>query len=64
MFELYKQHADPRTEMLSDKHAQVEYLFNMAADREDNCLMDGVPFVHAPRIFDRKITSNADLRSD
>ena len=59
MFELYKQNADPRTEMLSDKHAQVEYLYNMAADREDNCLMDGVAFAHPPRIFDRKITSNA-----
>ena len=59
MFELYKQTADSRTEMLADKHAQVEYLYNMAADREDNCLMDGVPFVHAPRIFDRKITSNS-----
>ena len=59
MFELYKQNADPRIEMLSDKHAQVKYLYNMAADREDNCLMDGVAFAHSPRIFDRKITSNS-----
>ena len=59
MFELYKLAVDPRPVMLAEKHAQVEYLYGMAADREDNCLMDGVPFTEPPRIFDRKITSNA-----
>lgn len=59
MFELYKQNVDTRIEMLADKKAQVDYLFTMAADREDNCLMNGVAFTEAPRIFDRKITSNA-----
>ena len=31
----------------------------MSADRENNCLIDNVPFTEAPRIFNRKITSNA-----
>ena len=59
MFELYKQNVDTRIEMLADKHAQVDYLYAMAADREDNCLLDGVAFTIPPRIFDRKVTSNA-----
>lgn len=59
MFELYKVTADTRGELLADKHAQIKYLFGMSADRENNCLIDNVPFTEAPRIFDRKITSNA-----
>lgn len=59
MFELYKVAADTRGQMLSEKHAQVKYLYGMAADRENNVLIDNTPFTQAPRIFNRKITSNA-----
>lgn len=46
--------SNPRKEMLREKRLQVEALYRLAADREDNTLLNGKPFMMSPRIFDLK----------
>lgn len=46
--------ANPRKEMLREKRMQVEYLYHLAADREDDTLLNGKPFKMSPRIFGLK----------
>ena len=46
--------ADPRKEMRREKERQVEELFVLATDREDNVLKNGVKFKIPPRIFEYK----------
>lgn len=46
--------SNPRTEMLREKELQVKNLYDLAVDREDNVMLNNVPFHKSPRIFDRK----------
>lgn len=46
--------SNPRKEMLRHKKQQINGLYALAADREDNTLLNGKEFVESPRIFDRK----------
>ena len=55
MFDLYRMESNVRNPMLSAKQAQVKYLFDMAMDREDNCLLNNKTFSEAPRIFNYQI---------
>lgn len=47
-------HSNPRKEMLREKQLQVKALYDLAADREDDTLLNGKPFMLSPRIFDLK----------
>lgn len=47
-------YSNPRKEMLREKKIQVHSLYELAADREDDTLLNGNAFVKSPRIFDRK----------
>lgn len=47
-------YSNPRKEMLREKRLQVESLYDIAADREDNTLLNGKAFVKSPRIFELK----------
>lgn len=49
--------SNPKTQMLNDKAEQVKYLYDIAVDREDGCLLNGVTFMQSPRIFDRRTKS-------
>lgn len=46
--------SNPRKEMLREKRLQVESLYHLAADREDDTLLNGKPFKKSPRIFNLK----------
>lgn len=46
--------SNPRKEMLREKKYQIDELYNFAADREDNTLINGKEFIKSPRIFDHK----------
>lgn len=48
----------PRDKMRYDKKKQIEYLYNLAADSEDNCLLNGEKFSQSPRIYNRLIKTN------
>lgn len=43
-----------RKEMLWEKKYQIDELYNFAADREDDTLINGKEFIKSPRIFDHK----------
>ena len=58
MFEIYKQKGNAKESTISAKKAQIQYLFDIAMDREDNCLLNGKPFEKSPRVFNRQIKSN------
>jgi hypothetical protein len=51
--------SNPRNQMLLDKLEQVKYLYDLAADREDGCLLNDVEFIQSPRVFGRKTSSLA-----
>lgn len=55
---LTRHYHNPRKTMLNIKRKQVEYLYELACDREDDCLLNGDTFAYSPRIFDRKIKTN------
>lgn len=55
---LSRQYRNPRKTMLDVKRKQVEYLYDLACDREDDCLLNGNEFEYSPRIYDRKIKTN------
>ena len=40
------------------KKKQIEYLYNLAADREENCQLNGEDFFESPRIYNRLIKTN------
>lgn len=46
--------SNPRKEMLREKKYQIDEIYNFAADREDNTLINGKEFIKSPRIFDYK----------
>lgn len=46
--------SNPRKEMLREKKIQVNNLYEFAADREDNTLLNGKVFNKSPRIFEHK----------
>lgn len=46
--------SNPRSELLREKKKQINELYNFAADREDNTLLNGKSFNKSPRIFDHK----------
>lgn len=50
--------SNPRDKMRYDKKKQIEYLYNFAADREDDCLLNGEKFSQSPRIYNRLIKTN------
>ena len=41
--------SNPRSEL-----SQINDLYNFAADREDDVILNGKPFLKSPRIFDHK----------
>lgn len=43
-----------RNRMLSNKERQIRFLYDQAMDREEDTLLNGIPFTESPRIFDRK----------
>lgn len=43
-----------RNRMLSEKERQIRFLYDQAMDREEDVLLNGIPFTESPRIFDRK----------
>lgn len=47
-------YSDPRKEMMRRKEIQINRLYDMAMDREDDALLNGQPFKKSPRIFDEK----------
>lgn len=51
-------YSNPRKEMLREKKVQVNSLYELAMDREDDTLLNGNVFVKSPRIFDRKFIDN------
>lgn len=51
-------YSNPRQEMLREKRIQVESLYDLAMDREDNTLLNGNTFEKSPRIFDRKFVDS------
>lgn len=57
-YKIFSSNSSPRDKMMKDKASQVNYLFNIAMDRENNCLINGENFNSDPRIFDRKTKSN------
>ena len=46
--------SNPIKEMRRIKAKQVDYLYDLSADREDDTLLNGKKFVRTPRIFDMK----------
>lgn len=46
--------SNPRKEMLREKKYQVQSLYELAMDREDDVFLNGELFSKSPRIFDRK----------
>lgn len=48
----------PKDYMMEEKRQQIKYLYDMAADREDDCLLNGEPFKESPRITERTIRTN------
>lgn len=58
LFEIYKQKGNAKETMFSAKKAQIQYLFDIAMDREDDCLLNGKPFEVSPRVFNRQIKNN------
>lgn len=46
--------SNPRSELLREKQSQINDLYNFAADREDDVILNGKPFLKSPRIFDHK----------
>lgn len=61
-YESYKigiaNYQNPRKQMINEKEEQVRYLYDLATDREDNCLLNGKEFIESPRIFNRLIKTN------
>ena len=55
-YKLSREHSfsNPRKEMRREKRLQVEYLYDLAADREDDTTLNGQPFKMSPRIFGLK----------
>lgn len=51
-------YSNPRQEMLREKKIQVNSLYELAMDREDDTLLNGNTFVKSPRIFDRKFVDS------
>lgn len=47
-----------KDKMLDDKKKQVQFLYKHAIDKEDDCTINGHPFVESPRLFDRKIKTS------
>lgn len=43
-----------RNKMMEDKRKQVSFLYENAFDRENEALLNGIPFVKSPRVFERK----------
>ena len=56
------QKSNPREEMKRTKRLQVESLYNLAVDREDNALLNGEPFVKSPRVFDVRTTDESHTK--
>lgn len=54
--------ANPRNIMLNSKKAQINYLYDLAADRVDDALLNGRPFKRSPRIFDDKTRDSFHYR--
>lgn len=46
--------ASIRNRMLNQKERQIRFLYDQAMDREEDTLLNGIPFTESPRIFDRK----------
>lgn len=56
MLEAYKlsrkmSYSNPIKEMRREKQLQIESLYDLAADREDGVLKNGIPFIQSPRIY-------------
>lgn len=51
-------YSNPRNAMLNTKRSQIEYLYNLAVDREEDCLLNNHLFIDSPRIFNRQIKTN------
>jgi hypothetical protein len=47
-----------QNKIMYDKKKQVDYLYNIAPDREEGCTLNGIAFTKLPRIFDRKVKTN------
>ena len=56
------QKSNPREEMKRTKRLQVESLYHLAVDREDNALLNGEPFVKSPRVFDVRTTDESHTK--
>jgi len=50
--------SNPRKRMLDEKKKHVEYYYDLAIDREDDCKINGREFIKTPRIFDQKVKTN------
>lgn len=48
-------YSNPRKEMLREKKIQINNLYELAMDREDDTLLNGNVFTKSPRIFNRKL---------
>lgn len=59
MFDLYKltNPIQPGYNDMEDAH--VRYLYDIAIDRVDNCMIDGREFKESPRVFDRHYTNSS-----
>lgn len=51
-------HSNPHKELLHQKKMQIECLYVLAPDREENVLLNEKEFVKSPRIFDRKFVDS------
>lgn len=58
-YKLTRASSDPTRKMLEEKKLQVEYFYQFAFDREDNCTINGRAFVESPRVFNRKDKSKS-----
>jgi len=50
--------SSPKDSFMYAKKKQVDYLYGMAMDREENCSIEGRNFKKSPRIFDRRTKAN------
>lgn len=55
-------YSDPIKEMRRLKELQIQSLYDLAMDREDNVLLNGNPFKKSPRIFDMQIKDSVHYR--
>jgi hypothetical protein len=59
MFEVYKLTNPIQPEYEDVEQAHVRYLYDIAMDRVNGCMIDGREFVESPRVFDRHYTNSS-----